>query len=175
MRVLDAGGRVVAAHPAGAGSLPAGLAERLVAEAQGGEAAIETDWTRGEGRYVLAAAAPMEGGGACVARIDGEALKDLFGGIALPERTVVITLLDSRRRVIYRSQTPESTLGLDLSDIEETAGSFEKQVGIALAKSGQKIDVPEAVVPEPVKDEPLPPAEDLVKGVEEFLKQRRTD
>jgi signal transduction histidine kinase len=116
VRVLDAGGQVVAAHPPDAESLPAGLAERLVAEARGGEAAIETDWTRGEGRYVLAVAAPTEGGGACVARIDGEALKDLFRGIALPERALVITLLDSRRRVIYRSQTPESTLGLDLSD-----------------------------------------------------------
>ena len=116
VRVIDAGGRVLAAHPSDAGSLPAGLAERLLAEAQSGEAAIETDWTRGEGRYVLAVAAPIEGGGACIARIDGEALKDLFRGITLPERALVITLLDSRRRVIYRSQTPESTLGLDLSD-----------------------------------------------------------
>ena len=116
VRVLDAGGRVLAAHPSDAGTLPAGLAERLIAEAHSGEAAIETDWTRGEGRYVLAVAAPVEGGGACIARIDGEALKDLFHGIALPERALVITLLDSRRRVIYRSQTPESTLGLDLSD-----------------------------------------------------------
>jgi signal transduction histidine kinase len=125
VRVLDAGGRVVAAHPSDAGSLPAGLAERLLAEAQSGEAAIETDWTRGEGRYVLAVAAPMEGGGACIARIDGEALKDLFRGITLPERTPVITLLDSRRRVIYRSQTPESTLGLDLSDAAGLLSALE--------------------------------------------------
>jgi hypothetical protein len=63
VRVLDAGGRVVAAYPSGAESLPAGLAERLTAEAHNGEAAIETDWTRGEGRYVLAVAAPIEEGG----------------------------------------------------------------------------------------------------------------
>ena len=116
VRVLDAGGRVAAAHPSDAESLPSGLAERLIAEARSGGSAIETDWTRGEGRYVLAVAAPIEGGGACIARIDGEALKDLFRGITLPERALIITLLDSRRRVIYRSQTPESTLGLDLSD-----------------------------------------------------------
>ncbi len=116
VRVLDAGGRVLAAYPSDAENLPAGLAERLMAEAHNGEAAIETDWTRGEGRYILAVAAPIEGGGACIARIDGAALRDLFRGIALPERAPVITLLDSRRRVIYRSQTPESTLGLDLSD-----------------------------------------------------------
>jgi len=115
VRVLGAGGRVRAAFPSDAERLPAGVAERLMAEAHGGEVAIETDWTRGEGRHVLAVAAPVEGGGACIARIDGEALKDLFRGITLPERALV-TLLDSRRRVIYRSQTPESTLGLDLSD-----------------------------------------------------------
>ena len=121
VRVLDAGGRIVAALPADAESLPAGVAERLMAEAHGGEAAIETDWTRGEGRYVLAIAAPIEGGGACIARIDGTALSDLFRGIALPERALVITLLDSRRRVIYRSRTLESTLGLDLSDARVVA------------------------------------------------------
>ena len=115
VRVLGADGRVRAAFPSDAERLPAGVAERLMAEAHGGEVAIETDWTRGEGRHVLAVAAPAEDGGACIARIDGEALKDLFRGITLPERALV-TLLDSRRRVIYRSQTPESTLGLDLSD-----------------------------------------------------------
>src|ERR1044072_4552970 len=52
VRVIDAGGRFLAAHPSDAGSLPAGLAERLLAEAQSGEAAIETDRTpeRGRGR-----------------------------------------------------------------------------------------------------------------------------
>lgn len=115
VRVVDASGSVVAAYPSGAEKLPAGLAERLVSEAHDGQPAIETDWTGGEGRYILAVAAPIEGGGAVIARIDGEALKDLFRGITLPERALV-TLVDSNRRVIYRSQTPESTLGLDLSD-----------------------------------------------------------
>lgn len=135
VRVLDAGGRVLAAHPSDAGSLPPGLAERLLAEAQGGGAAIETDWTRGEGRYVLAVAAPLEGGGACIARIDGEALKDLFRGIALPERAVVITLLDSRRRVVYRSQTPESTLGLDLSDAGVLSSLGDRSTTFVTVKS----------------------------------------
>ncbi|HEX7315464.1 MAG TPA: sensor histidine kinase [Pyrinomonadaceae bacterium] len=135
VRVLDARGRVVAAHPSDAGSLPAGLAERLLAEARSGAAAIETDWTRGEGRYVLAVAAPIEGGGACIARIDGEALKDLFSGIALPERTPVITLLDSRRRVIYRSQTPESTLGLDLSDASVLSALGERSSAVITVTS----------------------------------------
>ena len=170
VRVLDAGGRVVAAHPSDAESLPAGLAERLIAEAHSGESAIETDWTRGEGRYVLAVAAPLDGGGACIARIDGAALRDLFRGIALPERALVITLLDSRRRVIYRSQTPESTLGLDLSDarvlstlegrstavvtVTSTIDGVERMYGLAHAgRTGYvtMVGVPSAILYAPVR------------------------
>ena len=129
VRVLGAGGRVVAAHPSGAEGLPEAIVEKLMAEAHGGEAAIETDWTRGEGRYVLAVAAPVEGGGAVIARIDGAALRDLLHGITLPERAVV-TLLDSRRRVIYRSLTPESTLGLDLSDAQVISTLGERPTAV---------------------------------------------
>ncbi|HEU4596519.1 MAG TPA: ATP-binding protein [Pyrinomonadaceae bacterium] len=134
VRVLDAGGAVVAAHPSDAESLPAGIAEKLMAEAHSGEAAIETDWTRGEGRYVLAVAAPVEGGGACLARIDGAALRDLFRGITLPERALV-TLLDSHRRVIYRSQTPESALGLDLSDAGVLSGLGDRSTAVVAVRS----------------------------------------
>ncbi|HEV2761459.1 MAG TPA: ATP-binding protein [Pyrinomonadaceae bacterium] len=134
VRALDAGGRVVASQPAGAESLPAGLAERLLAEAHGGQPAVETDWTRGEGRYVLAVAAPIEGGGAAVARIDGAALRDLFGGVTLPERALV-TLLDSNRRVIYRSQTPETSLGLDLSDAEVLSALGERPSAVVTVRS----------------------------------------
>jgi signal transduction histidine kinase len=170
VRVLDAGGRIMAAFPSDAENLPAGLAERLMAEAHSGEAAIETDWTRGEGRYVLAVAAPIEGGGACIARIDGAALRDLFRGIALPERAPVITLLDSRRRVIYRSQTPESTLGLDLSDarvlsalgdrstavitVTSTIDGVERVYGLAHAgRTGYvtMVGVPSAILYAPVR------------------------
>ena len=115
VRVLDASGSVMATFPSGAESLPAGVAGKLMAEAHGGGAAVETDWTLDEGGYALIVAAPIEGGGASIARIGGEALEDLFRGINLPERALV-TLLDSHRRVIYRSRTPESALGLDLSD-----------------------------------------------------------
>ena len=117
LRVVDAGGRVVAKYPADAESLPAGVANRLLEEARRGGSDVETDWTTGEGHYVLAVAVPTKVGGACIARIDGAALKEPLQGITLPERALV-TLLDERRRVVYRSQTPESTLGLDLSAAE---------------------------------------------------------
>ena len=112
LRVVDASGKVVAMYPAGAENLPAGVDDRLLAEARRGNSAIETDWTRGEGHYLLAVAVPIEGGGACIARIAGAALKEPLQGITLPDRALV-TLLDQRHRIIYRSQTPESALGFD--------------------------------------------------------------
>src|SRR4030095_6452385 len=76
LRVLDASEKVVATEPAGAGNLPPGLAEKLVSESRGGVPDVETDWTRGEGRYLVAVAVPLEGGGAGVARRDGRAFRD---------------------------------------------------------------------------------------------------
>jgi signal transduction histidine kinase len=117
LRVLDASGRVVATYPSGAAPLPAGVADRLLSEVRRGVPDVETDWTRGEGRYILALAVPLEGGGAVIARIDGAALREPLPRqrLTLPDRAV-ITLLDQRHRVIYRSQTPESAIGLDLTD-----------------------------------------------------------
>jgi len=115
LRVLDASGKVVAIYPAGAENLPASVADKLLGEMRRGVQDVETDWARGEGRYLLAIAVPVEGEGAVVARIDGAALKEPFLGMSLPERAV-ITLIDQRHRVVYRSQTPESTIGIDLTD-----------------------------------------------------------
>jgi hypothetical protein len=48
LRVLDASGKVVAIYPAGAESLPVGVADKLLAEMHRGVQDIETDWARGE-------------------------------------------------------------------------------------------------------------------------------
>src|ERR1041385_4085394 len=114
LRVLGADGKVVAVEPTNAEGLPSGLTERLLAEAQRDASVVETDWTKGEGRYSLIVMEPMKSGGVVVARIDGTALKEIFQGITLPERTVV-TVMDPQRRIIYRSQRSQSSLGMDLS------------------------------------------------------------
>jgi signal transduction histidine kinase len=134
LRVVDAGGRVVAATPSGAESFPVGIVERLLDEARRGVSGVETDWTRGEGRYVLALAVPVEGGGAVIARIDGAALKEPLQGITLPDRALV-TLLDERRRVVYRSQTPESMIGVDLSDAQMLSALDRQNTAVVRVKS----------------------------------------
>jgi signal transduction histidine kinase len=134
LRVMDASGRIVAVSPASAESLPAGLAERLLEVTRRGVPDVETDWTRGEGGYLLAVAVPVEGGGAVIARIDGAALKEPLQGITLPERALV-TLLDQQHRIIYRSQTPESTLGLDLSGVEKLSAINDRNTAVVVVKS----------------------------------------
>jgi signal transduction histidine kinase len=133
LRVLDSTGKVVAIEPSGAGNLPVGLGEKLLNEAKRGASEIETDWTRGEGHYLLAVEAPMEGG-AVIARIEGLALKDALHGITLPERAVV-TLLDQNNRIIYRSQTAESSLGLDLSGMDQLSALNERNNAVVVTRS----------------------------------------
>ncbi len=133
LRVLDSTGKVMAIEPAGAGNLPSGLSDRLLDEAKRGASDIETDWTRGEGHYLLAVEAPAEGG-AVIARIEGSALKDALHGITLPERAVV-TLLDQNNRIIYRSQTAESSLGLDLSGMNKLSALNQRSTAVVVTKS----------------------------------------
>ena len=133
LRVLDSTGKVVAIEPAGAGDLPSGLSEKLLAEAKRGASDIETDWTRGEGHYLLALEVPLEGG-AVIARIEGSALKDALHGITLPERAVV-TLLDQNHRIIYRSQTTESAVGLDLSGMNQLSTLNERRTAVVVTRS----------------------------------------
>jgi signal transduction histidine kinase len=133
LRVLDSTGQVMAIEPAGAGDLPSGLGERLLAEAERGASDVETDWTRGEGHYLLAVEVPLEGG-AVIARIEGSALKDALHGITLPERAVV-TLLDQNNRIIYRSQTAESSLGLDLSGMNQLSALNERNTAVVVSRS----------------------------------------
>ena len=134
LRVLDATGKVVAIEPAGAGNLPTGFAEKLISEVGRGGPDVETDWTRGEGRYLLAVAAPLDGGGAVVVRIDGAALTEPLQGITLPDRALV-TLLDQHRRIIYRSATAESALGLDLSGVDQFSALKDRNSAVMVRKS----------------------------------------
>lgn len=133
LRVLDANGKVIAIEPDGAGNLPSGLSEMLLDEAKRGASDIQTDWTRGEGHYLLAVEVPVEGG-AVIARIEGSSLKDALHGITLPERAVV-TLLDQNHRIIYRSQTAESTLGLDLSGMDQLSTLNERNNAVVVTRS----------------------------------------
>jgi signal transduction histidine kinase len=134
VRVLDTAGKVLAIEPSDAGSLPTGLAERLLGEAKRGVSDVETDWTRGEGHYLLASEVPINTGGAVIARIDGASLQQPLQGITLPDRALV-TLLDQNLRIIYRSQTAEAALGLDLSTHHDLSILNDRKTAVMIQRS----------------------------------------
>src|ERR1044072_2322719 len=134
IRIFDSSGKVVALEPARASALAAAVSEKLLSEAKRGASDLQTDWTLGEGHYLLAIAVPVKGNGAVIARIDGLALKDALHGITLPERAVV-TLLDQNHRIIYRSQTAETTLGMDLSSTDQLSALNERDTAVTVRRS----------------------------------------
>jgi signal transduction histidine kinase len=134
LRVVDPGARIVLKYPSNAIDLPVGLTEKLLAEVQRGVPDVETDWTRGEGQYVLALAYPLSAGGAVIARIDGAALTQPLQGVTSTQRAV-ITLLDQRHRVVYRSQTPESAIGMDLSESGVRSALQNQNTAVIAVKS----------------------------------------
>ena len=134
IRVVGANGRALMAHPSDAGGLPPGLLEKLLAESHHQEMTVETDWTRGEGQYLLAVAVPVASGGAVIARVDGNALQELFRDLRLPDRAL-ITLLDSRRRIIYRSQSSAAFLGAGVGGSELVTALGAGRVAVTVMKS----------------------------------------
>jgi signal transduction histidine kinase len=125
IRIVNASGESIILHPSDTVGFPPGLDEKLLAEVHHGGGAVETDWTRGEGQYVLAVAVPVASGGAVIARVDGK---------ALPARAL-ITLLDSRRRIIYRSHSPEAFLGSGVSGSELLTALGNHRTAVTVVKS----------------------------------------
>ena len=134
LRVLDAAGKIVAMQPTNAEGLPSGFSERVLAQAQRGVSVVETDWTKGEGRYSLVLMAPIKSGGVVIARIDGAALPEVFRGITLPERTVV-TVMDAQRRIVYRSLRSQSALGVDLTGSTIASALNDRKTAVVVLKS----------------------------------------
>ena len=134
IRIVNASGESMMLHPSDAEGFPPGLAEKLLAGLRGKGTAVETDWTRGEGQYVLAAAVPVAAGGAVIARIDGKALQELFRDLQFPDRAL-ITLLDSRRRIIYRSQSSEAFIGTGVDGSALLTGLGDGRTAVTVVKS----------------------------------------
>lgn len=115
LRVVNAGGETILTQPSDAGPLPSGLAHNLLTRLSNGSIAVETDWSRGEAPYVLALAAPINSGGAVIGRLDQTAISNFFSQINSAEQRP-IKLLDSQRRLVYRSNSPESYIGTQISN-----------------------------------------------------------
>jgi signal transduction histidine kinase len=133
IRIVDPHGRIVLSQPTDAEGFRLGLAEKLLAQVRHGSVVAETDWTRGEGHYVLALAVPVASGGAVIARVDGKELQELFRDIRLRDRAL-ITLFDSRGRIIYRSHSPEVFLGTVVDGSPLVTALGHRRTGVAVIK-----------------------------------------
>lgn len=139
LRVVNVGGETVFAEPSNAGPLPSGLAHRLLTLLNNGSSiAVETDWSLGEAPYVLALAVRINSGGAVIGRIDQAAISNFFSQINSTEQRP-IKLLDSQRRLVYRSNSPESYIGSEISSsaLFKTLGN---QRGVVIGAEKSPID-----------------------------------
>ncbi len=115
LRVTDAAGTVIIAQPARRELLSSALSDYLVAEMRKRNSwVVVTDRTLDEARPIVIIAVPIETGGAVIVRIDGAAINELFDTIELSQH-VVISVLDSNGRVLYRRRGSEAPTDADVS------------------------------------------------------------
>jgi signal transduction histidine kinase len=115
LRITNAVGTTTMAQPARKEVLPSALTDYLVSEMRKRNSwAVVTDRTLDEARPIVIIAAPIEKGGAVIARIDGAAINELFDSIQLSPQ-VIISVLDSDGRILYRRRGSEAPTEADVS------------------------------------------------------------
>lgn len=114
-RIIDRTGETLVAQPPGREPPPSALNDYLLSEIRRRASwAMATDRTLDEARPVFALAVPAAGEGAVMARVDGEAISELFRDIEMSERAV-IAVFDSESRRLYRRQTTAEPIDLTVS------------------------------------------------------------
>lgn len=115
VQVVSASGQSLLAQPPNREPLPPALVEHLLEEVRRRNSwTVVTDRTKDEARPIFIVATPTKEGGAVIARIDGAAMGELFGGVHLSGRSV-IGIFDSQGRVLYRKQTIETPVDTNVS------------------------------------------------------------
>jgi signal transduction histidine kinase len=115
LRITNAAGTTLMSQPSRREVLPNALTDYLVSEMRERNSwAVVTDRTVDEARPVVIVAVPIQKGGAVIARIDGAAISELFDSIELSPQ-VVISVVDSDGRIVYRRQGPNAHSEPDVS------------------------------------------------------------
>jgi signal transduction histidine kinase len=103
--VVDASGKMLLSEPREHEPPPIALVEYLLREtARKDSWVLVTDRTQDASRPIFAIAAPIQTGGAVIARIDGAVINELFRDIELPG-SGIIAVFDGRGELLYRKQT----------------------------------------------------------------------
>jgi signal transduction histidine kinase len=115
LRITNAAGTTLMTQPSRREVLSNALTDYLVSEMRERNSwAVVTDRTVDEARPIVIIAVPIQKGGAVIARIDGAAINQLFESIELSPQ-VVISVVDSDGRILYRRRGSEATLDADVS------------------------------------------------------------
>jgi signal transduction histidine kinase len=115
LRITNAAGTTLMSQPTRREILPNALSDYLVSEMRERDSwAVVTDRTVDEARPIVIIAVPIQKGGAVIARIDGAAINQLFDSIELSPQ-VVISVVDSDGRVLYRRRGSEASSEADVS------------------------------------------------------------
>lgn len=115
LRITNAVGTTLMSQPTRREILPNALTDYLVSEMRERNSwAVVTDRTVDEARPIVIIAVPIEKGGAVIVRIDGAAINQLFDSIELSPQ-VVISVVDSDGRVLYRRRGSEAPSEADVS------------------------------------------------------------
>jgi signal transduction histidine kinase len=115
LRITNAAGTTLMSQPSRREVLSDALTDYLVSEMREQNSwAVVTDRTVDEARPIVIIAVPIEKGGAVIARIDGAAINQLFDSIELSPQ-VVISVVDSDGRVLYRRRGSEAPSDADIS------------------------------------------------------------
>ncbi len=115
LRITNAAGTTLMSQPSRREVLPNALTDYLVSEMRERNSwAVVTDRTIDEARPIVIIAVPTEKAGAVIARIDGAAINQLFDSIELSPQ-VVISVIDSDGRVLYRRRGSETSFEADVS------------------------------------------------------------
>jgi signal transduction histidine kinase len=115
LRITNSAGTTLMSQPNRREILPNALADYLVSEMREHNSwAVVTDRTVDEARPIVIIAVPIRKGGAVIARIDGAAINQLFEAIELSPQ-VVITVVDSDGRVLYRRRGSEAPSEADVT------------------------------------------------------------
>ena len=114
VNIVSANGEVLKSFPAGEEHAPSTLINHLIAETQKRNSwVLVTDRTRDESRPVVAIATPIQTGGAVILRLDGAAIDALFSEIQ-PSGSAVIAVFDAQGQLLFRKQTADAPLPIDV-------------------------------------------------------------
>lgn len=112
--LVDASGTTLVREPRENEPPPVALVEHLLRETKRRNSwVLVTDRTRDASRPIFAIAAPIQTGGAVIARIDGASINELFKDIQFPE-SAVIAVFDTRGELLYRRQTATTPVTPDV-------------------------------------------------------------